>query len=75
VSRRTTGWVLLASALAGAAVVGALGTREGRLDAGLLAITVLAVVAATVTVVLDRRALSRGAPDDEDRRPGASHRG
>lgn len=67
--------MLLASALVGATVVGVIGTREGRIDGGLLAITVLAVVAAAVTVALDRRVLSRRSPDDDLGPRGARQRG
>ncbi|WP_225754588.1 hypothetical protein [Actinotalea sp. Marseille-Q4924] len=62
-SRRSTGWTLLGLALAGAALVAALGVRDGGVDGWLVALTVLGVAGGVTTVVLDRRALARRAAE------------
>ncbi|EYR63125.1 hypothetical protein N866_02785 [Actinotalea ferrariae CF5-4] len=54
-SRRATGWTLLLLAVSGAVVVGALGVRDGRVDAWLVTIAVLGVAGGVTTVLLDRR--------------------
>ena len=54
-SRRATGWALLLLAVSGAVVVAALGVRDGRVDAWLVTIAVLAVAGGVTTVLLDRR--------------------
>jgi hypothetical protein len=60
-SRRATGWALLAMAAAGAGLVAALGLRERTVDGWLVVIAGLALLAAITTVLLDRRASARRA--------------
>ncbi|MBC7291690.1 MAG: hypothetical protein H5T83_10240 [Actinotalea sp.] len=69
-SRRATGWTLLALAVAGAVGVGALGVREGRVDVALLVVVAVGVVGATVAVLLDRRSAARR-PQEVPARDGA----
>lgn len=69
-SRRATGWLLLALALAGAALVVALGVRDGRADAALVLIVSLGLVGAATTVVIDRRVLARRAVERDGRAGG-----
>jgi membrane protein implicated in regulation of membrane protease activity len=78
VTRRTTGWLLLALALLGAAFVAGLGWREGAADPWLVAIAAAAVAAAVLTVMVDRRVLARRPTDTQDggrARAGADRRG
>lgn len=60
-SRRATGWVLLAMAATGAGAVVALGLRDRTVDGWLVVIAAFALLAAIVTVLVDRRASAQRA--------------